>query len=170
MTMLRFNFKLYRFNLAFRWPILLLVLSLALPAWGAPSPAGQFLQTTPTASGRWITAGHSAVVQIAPCGADLCGRIVGMVLAPGEPVPRDWQGQSQCGLTIIQTAPDAGSGGTSWTGSILDPRDGSVYHAHITLSAGELKLRGYVGLPIFGQTQTWMSYGGHPGPDCRLTP
>lgn len=127
------------------------------------------MQTAPAASGRWITASHSAVVQIAPCGADLCGRIVGMVLAPGEPVPRDWQGQSQCGLTIIHTTPDAGANGASWSGSVLDSRDGSLYHARITLGPnGQLKLRGYVGLPIFGQTQTWTEFPGHPGPDCRL--
>ena len=42
-------------------------------------------------------------------------------------------------------------------GTILDPRDGSVYHAEMELSADskELAVRGYIGLPIFGKTQIW---------------
>jgi uncharacterized protein (DUF2147 family) len=42
-------------------------------------------------------------------------------------------------------------------GTILDPRDGSVYHAQMELSADgkELGVRGYVLMPMLGQTQTW---------------
>ncbi len=122
-------------------------------------------------TGRWITPAHNAVIQIFPCGGNLCGDIVGLVPAgPGASMPTDWQGRPQCGLTIINTAPatDA-SGNPVWQGTVLDPRDGSVYQAQIKLDQDRhLELHGYLGLPIFGQTQTWTPYSGRTLSDCRL--
>ena len=39
----------------------------------------------------------------------------------------------------------------------MDPRDGSVYHAQMEVSPDGQKLfvRGYLGVPMLGQTQTW---------------
>jgi uncharacterized protein (DUF2147 family) len=121
--------------------------------------------------GAWVTSGGDAVIQIYQCGDDLCGAISGMVLAPTDRTPVDWQGQTQCGLVIVRTvATPTQDSNPAWFGSIVDPRNGSVYHARLSLDAyGNLQLRGYVGLPIFGRTQTWTRYTGTPLPaDCRL--
>jgi len=135
---------------------------------GLAGPAGAAGQWTASPTGMWSTANHNAVVRITPCGPDLCGTIVGLARGPSDPAPTDWRGGTQCGLTIIKTAPD-GSGDQVWNGSILDPRDGSVYNAQLRLDpAHHLLLRGYIGLPIFGQTQTWTAYNGPTGPDCRI--
>jgi uncharacterized protein (DUF2147 family) len=127
--------------------------------------------TTPT--GRWITANQQAVIQISPCGADLCGQIVGLALAhPNDPMPLNWQGHPQCGETILQTAPAATaapSGARSWVGEVLDPRSGAIYQARIALNAlRHLVLHGYIGLPIFGQSQTWTPYAGRTLANCKL--
>jgi uncharacterized protein (DUF2147 family) len=144
---------------------LLGALALAAPSHAQSAAGGTATASTP--AGLWTTPDHGAVIQIAPCGDGLCGKIVGMVIAPQDPTPRDWAGDSQCGLTIIQTAPAPDA--AHWNGSIVNPRNGSTYHATIALGADhQLRLRGYLGLPIFGQTQTWTAYNGPLAPDCRL--
>lgn len=143
------------------------------PAHAAPpavDTSWQMPNEIPT--GRWITPSHDTVIQIVPCGTELCGQIVGMVLAPTDPVPKDWTGASQCGLTIIRAAPQRDDDGSLvWRGTVVDPRDGSAYHAELKIGADhQLKLRGYVGLPIFGRTESWTSYTGPAAaPDCRLS-
>ena len=122
-------------------------------------------------TGRWLTPAHDAVIQIAPCGSDLCGQIVGIALpTPNAKMPLAWAGQPQCGMVILQTSPTTGAAGaTAWVGKVLDPRDGSVYQARMVLDQDrQLELHGYIGLPIFGQTQVWTPYAGPAPAGCRL--
>lgn len=143
-------------------PAFVALICLALP----PLPAGA---ATPAPVGDWVTASHDAVIEISRCGDGLCGAIKGIVLTPHDKVPVAWAGQSQCGLEILQTSGTPQDGG--WSGWITDPRDGTSYHARLTVDEnGNLRLRGYVGLPLFGRTQTWTPYNGPVGTsDCRLS-
>lgn len=42
-------------------------------------------------------------------------------------------------------------------GKLLDPDSGTIYHGNITLTdnPNELEVRGYVGISLFGRSQTW---------------
>jgi uncharacterized protein (DUF2147 family) len=47
--------------------------------------------------------------------------------------------------------------GTEYTnGKILDPKNGKLYKCYITLETKDkLKVRGYIGISLFGRTQYW---------------
>ncbi len=61
------------------------------------------------------------------------------------------------GMTIIRGAKKGDDG--VWTGGdILDPNNGKVYKLHLKPVDGgkKLEVRGYVGMPLLGRTQTWV--------------
>jgi uncharacterized protein (DUF2147 family) len=48
--------------------------------------------------------------------------------------------------------------GDTWAGGeILDPKNGKIYRAKISLSedGGSLNVRGFIGISLIGRTQTW---------------
>jgi len=130
-------------------------------------PAAAQVPSTPT--GRWLSANRQAVVQIEPCGTNFCGRIVGIIVRhAGDPMPFDWLGRPQCGFVMIRTTRQIGME-PRWAGSVQDPRDGHSYGAIIAMRQdGDLHLRGYLGLPLFGETQRWTPFTGRTFADCRL--
>jgi uncharacterized protein (DUF2147 family) len=67
----------------------------------------------------------------------------------------DQKNAKMTGLAIVNGMKRDGL--TYKEGTILDPRDGSVYHAEMELSPDgkELGVRGYIGIPMFGQTKIW---------------
>lgn len=115
--------------------------------------------------GKWQTEGGRSHVEIAPCNQDkLCGRIVWLK------EPNDEGGQPKkdknnekaelrerglVGLNMLEGFVRAGEG--EWTGGkIYNPEDGKTYNANMTLQdANTLRVRGYVGVPLFGKSQTW---------------
>jgi uncharacterized protein (DUF2147 family) len=111
-----------------------------------------------------VTTGREAgAVQISQVGDVLVGKIVRSIPQPGDPISPVCGGcdgpdknQPVLGLTILR---GLHRDGDMWDGgTVLDPRTGTVYSAEIRLDDGGrlLKLRGYLGISLFGQTVTWI--------------
>ena len=63
------------------------------------------------------------------------------------------------GMTIINDVKQDAEEPNLWTGGlILDPAKGSTYKVRLkTIDGGKkLEVRGYIGSPMFGRTQTWI--------------
>jgi uncharacterized protein (DUF2147 family) len=131
----------------------------------APCHAGATAQTD--VLGLWQTEDKRGVIRFGPCGATLCGVIVGTDPGKNGAVLRDIQGRPQCHLSIVN---DLRPGQDSRLhGTVTDPEDGRVYGAEVWVPAdGVLRLRGYIGLPILGATQLWPRYHGSIGADCQF--
>jgi uncharacterized protein (DUF2147 family) len=123
-----------------------------------PSPA---LAADP--QGVWLTEDKDAALTITKCNNRLCGRIIWLESATdrsgsprrdqNNPDPAK-QTQPICGLVVITGLEP--SGPDTWDGSVYNPQDGKTYSGYITvLSDTTLELRAYIGLPIFGKSQTW---------------
>jgi uncharacterized protein (DUF2147 family) len=92
--------------------------------------------------------------------AALCGTVSKVVAnhsmsRPGEAMqPAD--DRPALGLKILHDfQSEAGEPGT-WQGRIYNRENGKTYDCRMTLDeAGNLQLRAYVGLPLFGKTQVW---------------
>jgi uncharacterized protein (DUF2147 family) len=64
--------------------------------------------------------------------------------------------QPVIGMTILTGMKQDGSEYNG--GQILDPNNGKVYRSKMTLVEGgkKLNVRGYIGMPLLGRTQTWV--------------
>lgn len=134
-----------------------------------------FAQGNDGVAGRWLTENGKGVIAIAPCGGSICGKIDWMKppanAKPGV-IPRDNHNpdpsrrqQPMCGLQIIYGFHHREDDPRRWVeGHVYDPESGDTYHASITLEdANHLRLRGYIGIPLLGQSQVWTRAGGdHP--------
>ena len=120
----------------------------ALPLLLAPlSPAAA---AAPSVAGLWRTEDGSALVEIAPCGQQMCGHVT-RVLASGPDVPRtdvnnsdpSRRTRSLVGLPILwgfHAGPKAWEGGRAY-----DPKSGKSYDASLRLNTdGSLRVTGCV--------------------------
>jgi uncharacterized protein (DUF2147 family) len=100
------------------------------------------------------------------------GNIVKIFFKPGEDenwvcdkCEGDEQGKPVLGLALIKAMQR--NGNSYENGTIMDPRDGQVYRALMRLieDGQKLEVRGYLGISLFGRTQTWNRL-----PDNALAP
>lgn len=143
-----------------------IALGLVLTLPSAKAAQSQSVPRTPL--GTWLTATDKAVVRIIRCGHALCGEIAGLARPPGEPMPTDFAGRPQCGQVILHASGPNQSG--AWMGRVTDPRDGESFGARLRIdNAGDLHLRGFLGIPLLGRTVIWHPYSGTLGTNCRMS-
>jgi uncharacterized protein (DUF2147 family) len=118
-----------------------------------------YAATAASITGRWITKDRDAVVEITPCGANVCGRIAKFLVAPPKGVDQRDVNNSDpklrtrkiMGMMILQNLKEAGK---EWKGTIYDPRSGKSYRSVVFLTKnGTLTVKGCFG-PIC-QSQSW---------------
>jgi len=144
------------------------LLATALLASSLPATA-----QAPSVMGTWLTQSKAAEVRLAPCPdpsrGPLCGTIVklvnprgpdGNVVAPEAAVDfrnsdPALKGRKILGMVLLYDFKAAGPNAYE-EGTIYSAENGKTYKANISLQAdGTLRLRGYVGSPMFGETQVW---------------
>jgi uncharacterized protein (DUF2147 family) len=101
---------------------------------------------------------------IAGAGGELSGTVVRGLEAVPDPEPNctkcsdDRKGKPKIGLEIIRGGKKV-DGKDVWEGGkILDPNNGTDYRLKLTPIEGgkKLEVRGYIGTPMLGRTQTWV--------------
>lgn len=63
------------------------------------------------------------------------------------------------GMIILWDLKQNASQPNEWSGGqIFDPKNGKTYHSslHVIDEGKKLNVRGYIGVPLFGRTQTWL--------------
>jgi uncharacterized protein (DUF2147 family) len=125
----------------------------------APAPA-----TLAPPLGVWLDGSKRAGIDIEPCGDRLCGTVV-WLKEPRTPDGKrrtdihnsraELRARPLCGLQIMGNFTPNGPG--RWNGGwIYDPANGSTYKAYMrTEPDGTLTVRGYVGIPFMGRSETW---------------
>jgi uncharacterized protein (DUF2147 family) len=142
--------------------------TMAQLATQSATPSATQSATVPADSpvGLWKTIDEAtkqpkALIRISDQGGALVGRIE-KILVPnvGDAVCDQCTDQRKDkpiqGMTILSGLKKEGQ---EWTGGeILDPNNGKVYKAMAKLADGgrKLEVRGFVGIPTIGRTQSWL--------------
>ncbi len=139
---------------------------MALLGAAAVLPVLATAQTTPVGLWKSIddqTKTEKSLVRITEAGGTLTGKIE-KLLDPSKQDAKcdkcsdERKGQAVLGMTII-IGVKTGADAALWEGGeILDPNNGKSYKVRIKPVDGgkKLEVRGYIGSPLLGRTQTWI--------------
>jgi len=142
----------------------------AEPQSAQPEQAAQPAQAAQPILGIWHTEDNKSQVEIAPCGDKLCGKIIWL----RDPLIQD-PNEGQVGAPrvdkknpneALRTHPVLGlqivegfvpSGENKWEGgTVYDPESGHTYKGKMWLASPQrLKMRGFIGISLFGRTTEW---------------
>ena len=126
-----------------------------------------YAQATPVGLWKTIddkTKTERALVRITEAGGVLTGRIEKLLAADAKPDAKcdkcedDRKDKPMLGLEIVRGVKKGDSDGLWDGGTILDSTEGKIYKVRMQPADGgkTLEVRGYVGMPMLGRTQTWI--------------
>ncbi len=125
-------------------------------------------------TGLWLTQNQRSVVELYRCAGDkplLCGKIAwiidgGMQFDTKNPDASRHK-TPLCGMTILSGLKMDSP--TKWTGGTVYKADeGDLYDASMTvLSNNKVEMRGYMGISMFGKSQTWTRVTAKDYPVCK---
>ena len=104
----------------------------------------------------------SSIIHVYPQGQHYDGKVVKGSSLPDEQTSNlcikckgDEKNKPIVGMVIVKNM--SCFDGKCHSGTILDPRNGNIYHATMKLieHGNFMKVRGYVGMPLFGKTVIW---------------
>ena len=108
--------------------------------------------------GDWKTTTGS-IVRIEPCGSAVCLTVV--KLPPTAPERTDQQNPNAnlrsrplCDLVVGDNFEQLDPSHLT-DGKLYDPKSGHTYKGTITAAGDTLHLHGYIGISLFGRTETW---------------
>ena len=105
----------------------------------------------------------SSLIRLEERNGELIGIVTELIPSPGETLVThcnlckdERKGKPIIGMTIMKGLKKSSPG--VWSGGeILDPEDGEIYKVKITMiNDKSLEVRGYIGIPLLGRTQTWI--------------
>ena len=141
---------------------------IALTLMSAMSLAGNaFAQTTPVGVWKTIddkTNTEKAQVRVTETGGVLSARLEKLLAADAkqdavcDKCTDDRKDKPLVGLEIMRGVKKSDAENTWDGGTILDAAEGKVYKVRLQPADGgkKLEVRGYVGMPMLGRTQTWI--------------
>jgi uncharacterized protein (DUF2147 family) len=135
--------------------------------------AGAFAQQKIQApTGYWLTENKRSVVELYQCPGkpEMCGKIHwiikdGMQFDVKNP-DSSLHSRPMCGLTILSGLKMDSSG--NWHGGkVYKADEGDTYDAKMTvLSSDKVEMRGFMGISMFGKSQTWTRVSAKDYPRC----
>jgi uncharacterized protein (DUF2147 family) len=127
-------------------------------AWSqALSPVGVW-QTISDRTGQ-----PDGLVRIVEVNGEYIGTVIAVFSPPApdahplcELCPGELKDKPIVGMVILRGVRKSGDNYSG--GQILDPDEGQIYRCRIALRDGgrKLEVRGYIGVPLFGRSQTWI--------------
>ena len=108
--------------------------------------------------GDW-TSPSGSVIRVYGCGQEVCAKVIAVeASAPGSTDENNpdkaLRSRSLCELQIGQGFKHDDSTHASG-GTIYDPKSGKTYKGTMVADGDTLRLRGFIGISVFGRTEIW---------------